>query len=179
MPLNKSAPLPARLYAVQHNDCCNFVAGVSAKGEQVLMGVAPGHAVAAFFDRSGHFLREEVREAPVEPAGSASLAEEDEQQAYAEWQALRAWGVELGLVAGEIRIAGFSLPDWDDWGKGIGVFDLPRFMEGCAENPLSEPDEQFRQELQTDIEWFRGNEKYVLRWGTEYWMSKDGEITDT
>jgi len=179
MPLNESAPLPARLYTVQHNDCCNFVAGVSAKGEQVLMGVAPGHVVTAFFDRSGYFLRQEVREARIERIGSASLAKQAEPQTNAEWQGLRAWGAELGLVMGEIRIARFSLPDWEDWGAGIGVFDLPRFMEDCAENPLSEPDERFRQELQADIAWFRGNEKYALRWGTEYWMSKDGEITDT
>jgi hypothetical protein len=179
MSRNEPAPLPARLYTIQDNDCCNFIAGVSAKGEQVLMGVAPGHVVAAFFDQSGQFLRDEVREVSVEQTQGVSPAKQNEQQIDAEWQTLRAWKAEIGLAAGEIRVANFSLPEWDDWGAGIGVHDLPQFMQDCADDPSSETNEQFRQELLEDIKWFRSNGKYVLCWGTEYWMSKEGEITDT
>lgn len=179
MSRNEPTPFPARLYTIQDNDCCNFTAGVSAKGEQVLMGVAPGQVVAAFFDQSGRFLRDEFREVSVEPTPRIPPAKQKEQQIDAEWQTLRDWKAGIGLAAGEIRVARFSLPEWDEWGAGIGVFDLPQFMQHCADDPLSEKNEQFRHELLDDIKWFQSNGKYVLCWGTEYWMSKDGEITDT
>jgi hypothetical protein len=179
MSRNEPAPLPAKLYNIRFNDCCNFVAGTSAKGEQVLIGVIPGHVVAVFFDPSGRLVRDEVREASIGGTARLSQAKRDQPSIDAEWRLLNAWKAEIGLVASDIRVAKFSLPAWDGRGAGIGVFDLPQFMQDCADDPLSEPDDQFRHELLDGIEEFRSQEKYVLRWGTEYWMSKDGEITDT
>ena len=101
------------------------------------------------------------------------------EQIKALWSVLDAWKSEIGLVPSEVKIRRFHLPRWDNWGAGIGLFELPQFMQDCADDPLSEKDEHFRKELLDDIEQFRSKGKYVLRWGTEYWMSKEGEITDT
>jgi hypothetical protein len=179
MSRNEPDFLPAKLYSIRYNDCCNFLAGTSAKGERVLIGVVPGHVVAVFFDKSGQLVRDEVREAPIGRTAEPSHAKRNKPSIDAEWRLLCAWKAEIGLVPGEIGVARFSLPRWDGWGAGIGLFDLPQFMQDCAADPLSESDEQFRQELVDGIEEFRSKEKHVLRWGTEYWMSKDGEITDT
>jgi hypothetical protein len=170
-----------KLYPIRHNEGCNynFAPGVSTKGEQVLMGVVPGHTVAIFFDQSGRFLRDEVRSISVAHALGSSQAAQVDLQEQAEWRLLATWKMEIGLLPMEIRITKFHLPKWDNWGAGLGLFDLPQFMQGCADDPFSEKDEQFRRQLLDDIEWFRSNGKYVLCWGTEYWMSKDGEVTDT
>jgi hypothetical protein len=176
---SESAAPKEKVYRVQYNDCCNFVTGVVPQGEQVLIGVVgqePFHVVAAFFDKSGCFLREESRR--VEQR-APSHAHREEDQTKALWDVLEAWKEEIRLVPNEVTIRKFHLPKWDNWGAGIGMFELPQFMQDCADDPSSVKDEQFRQELLDDIDWFRNKGKYVLRWGTEYWMSKEGQITDT
>jgi hypothetical protein len=168
-------------YIVQYNNCCNFVVGLSAKGEQVLMGVvgvAPLHVVAVFFNKSGEFLRNERRLVRFVEREQRH-ADRHDSQVKALWHALDAWKGEIGLTPNEIRITKFHLPEWDHWGEGIGLFDLPQFMQDGVDGTLWEKDEQCRRELLKDIEQFRNKGKYVLRWGTEYWISKEGEITET
>jgi hypothetical protein len=179
MSRNEAFPPERGLYTIQHNECCNFVVGVSDGDEQVLMGVAPGHVVAVFFDKTGRFLRTEDRPVQYERKPGSTQQQQREERIKAAWQMVDAWKAELGLVQGEIRVGHFALPEWGDWGAGVGLFDLPQFMQDLLDDPSSEHDEQYRQEVLDGIEYFRRNGKYVLRWGTEYWMSKGGEITDT
>jgi hypothetical protein len=173
----KNVPTASKtsLYSVQYNDCCNFVAGVVPEGEQVLMGVVgqgPLHVVAAFFDKSGCFLRVENRRVTFVEKSGQTHAQQEAERIKALWSVLDAWKAEIGLVPNEVKIGRFHLPECDNWGEGIGLFDLPKFMQDCVDDPSSEKDEQFRQELLDDIGQFQSEGKYVLRWGTEYWMSK-------
>jgi hypothetical protein len=170
------------LFSVQYNDCCNFVAGVVPEGQQVLMGVvgkAPLHVVAVFFDQSGYFLREERRRVTFVEDWGQTQTQQEPERIKALWDVLDGWKAEIGLVPSTIRIGRFHLPEWEQWGDGIGLFDLPKFMQACADDPSSVKDEQFRHDLLDDIGQFRSMGKYVLCWGTEYWMSREGEITDT
>ena len=169
------------LYRVQYNDCCNFVVGVVPEGEQVLMGVVGHdhlHVVAAFFDTSGCFLREERRRVTFLEKLDQTQAQQEAERIKALWDVLEGWKAEIGLVPNEIRVGRFHLPEWDKWGEGIGLFDQPKFMQHWVNDPSSEQDEQLRQELLDDMGQFRSMGKYVLCWGTEYWMSREGEITD-
>ena len=171
-----------KLYTVQYNDCCNFVAGFLPHGEQVLMGVVgddPLYVVAAFFNKAGLFLRQESRSVSFPKKQGQPHGQIYEERVKALWLALEEWKAEIGIKPKGVRIARFHLPEWGYWGTGIGLCDLPQFMQDCSDDRLSEKDEQLRRELLDDIEQFRSNEKFVLRWGTEYWMSKEGEITDT
>lgn len=171
-----------KLYTVQFNDCCNFVAGVLPQNEQVLMGVVGDDSlfvVAAFFDEAGNFLRQESRSVPSPQNQGKPYAQIYEEQVKALWRKVEAWKVEIGLKPKGIRIARFDLPEWSHWGAGIGLFALPQFLQGCADDSSSAGHAQFRQELRDGVEEFQTNGKFVLRWGTEYWMSQDGEITDT
>jgi hypothetical protein len=161
-------PTGAKRYRVQHQECCNFVAGATLNGEQVLLGVVgkePLYVVAAFFTKAGAFLREESRSVEVPATPGLNAAEDEEQQVNALWEAVEEWKKEIDLQVGDVEIATFDLPNWDRWGFGIGISDLPRFM--------------VISNMADAIAEFRSNEQFVLRWGTEYWMSVDGEITDT
>jgi len=165
-----------KLYAVQYEDGYNFVAGVLPNGEQVLIGVVgdhPLHVVAAFFDKAGHFIKQESRSV----AFTEKLGETHAQQQYGKtaalWRVLEEWKAEIELRPSTIKIAKFYLPEWDYWGLGIEISDLPLFMQNHVDFHAAEKDDL------DDIEEFRRNGQFVLRWGTEYWMSQEGAVTDT
>jgi hypothetical protein len=171
-----------KLYAIQFDDCCNFVTGLSAQGEQVLMGVVgqvPLHVVAVFFDKTGGLLRVEKRDVTFEDERRGSHAQHRQEQSKSLWRALDAWRTEIGFLPGVIQVAKFHLSEWDSWGNGIGLCELPEHLQDFIDNQSSVEDEQFCQELLGAIEEFRSKGQFVLCWGTEYWMSKAGEITDT
>ncbi len=163
-----------RLYPIRYDPDAVFSAGVTARGEQVLIGTHPNFSVATvFFDQQGCLLRNEHRPTP-RPAAQAG----DDQRALlnqATWKTMEEWKEEMGFSPGVVRVERFFLSH-----ERIGVKDLPDFMHQYLAEAPDEGEELFRPGLYEDIEQFIHKGQFVLCWcGKDFWIDKDGEVTDT
>jgi hypothetical protein len=160
-----------RLYRVNYIDLVSIVPGHTESGEQVLMGELDEHLIVCFFfSAKGDYLRFAFRPIEKEPSTSSQTPvcfqmSQIIQAAKAEY--LR----ELGATAGDIRIHHFAFVEW-----GIGIAEWPEsyFLEVQAAQAKNGelPNDEFIQDWARERQW-------VLNWGTEYWMSDDGDITAT
>lgn len=162
-------------YLVQSPNAVNFVTGRTRNGEQGLMGV-PGHYVAAaFFDDQGVLLRHEVRQLPgTNPSEVLRPGGVRGQERDRLWELLDAWKSEIGFSPQDVAITKFVVPQ-----LGLGLSDLPQYLQEALDGSQPEPDEEYHQECLSDIEVWRRLGKFVVKWGSEYWMNSSGEVTDT
>jgi hypothetical protein len=163
-----------KLYIIQNDPDAVFSAGVTAQNEQVLIGTHPNFSVAAvFFDQQGHLLRNEHRLAS--PPNASAGSDETTLLTQATWKARDDWKHEIGFSSQEIRVRRFYLVH-----EGIGIRELPDLMYQYLDDAPDEDDESFRPGLYEEIEQFIHDGQFVLFWcGKEFWMSRDGEVTDT
>ncbi len=148
----------ARRYAIQHDPDAVFAAGLTATAEQVLAGAAPnGSIVAVWFGPDGKLRRGERLTGP------------------AAWQALARWQSEVGFSPATISVGPFWVGE-----LAVGVRDLPQYMHEYLEAAPDEGEAGFVPERYEGIEAFIRDGQFVLVWcGKEFWMSREGEITDT
>jgi hypothetical protein len=152
----------ARRYVIQHDPDAVFEAGLTAAGEQVLAGAAAdGSIVAVWFGPDGSLRRGERLTAPA-PSPT-------------EWQALARWQSEVGFSPATITVGPFWTGELD-----TGIRDLPQFMYEYLGAAPDEGDEGFVPERYEGITAFIRDGQFVLVWcGKEFWMSREGEISDT
>jgi hypothetical protein len=152
----------ARRYLIQYDDNAVFAPGLTTAGELVLAGVHPvGSVVAVWFGLDGSLQRSEL----VSDSATSAAA----------WEALARWQSEIGFSPATISVE----PFWSDE-LYVGIRDLPLFMKAYLEAAPKKGDARFRPGLYEGIEAFIRDGQFVLVWcGNEFWMSREGEITDT
>jgi hypothetical protein len=178
-----------RLYRINYYDLVWLVPARNAAGEQVLLGEvdflpaedAPLERIvkggpdeywilAVFFSAEGQYLRYAFR--PIERKPDPSLPVLPHRQlAQIVQGAKAAYLRDLGMTPGDIRVRHFAFPAWRVGTAEWLAVDFPQVQRALAAgDPL--PDDDL-------ITQWRENRQWVLLWGKEYWMSEDGEITDT
>jgi hypothetical protein len=151
-----------RRYAIQHDPDAVFAAGVTTAGEAVLAGAASdGSIVTIWFGTDGTLRRGERITGPAESPAA--------------WAALARWQTGVGFSPTTINVGRFWVGE-----LSVGINDLPQFMHDYLGVAPDEGDAGFVPGLYEDIEAFIRDEQFVLIWcGKEFWMSREGEITDT
>jgi hypothetical protein len=165
---NPIQPPPDRVQYTIKNDGNYFTAGVDGQGRQVLMGILFGatspEVVAVFFDRLGDYLGSLAE--PVVPRPS----ENDE---VAAGRALAGVQSAIGLTPASITVKRFWLDD-----RHVGISDLPEHYQDFLNNP-EKFDEQRRAELSGDVQrWFSEGD-FVLWWGEDYYLDKEGDVSSS
>jgi hypothetical protein len=159
---------PDRVNYTVRNNGQYFTTGIDGQGRQVLMGLLFGAAspevVGVFFDKSGDFLG-----SVAEPVGPRPN-EDDEAAAYRTLAGLQRT---IGLTPASISIKKFWLAD-----RQVGISDLPEHYQDFLNNP-GEFDERRRAELSGDVQrWFLEGD-FVLWWGEDYYLDKDGDVSSS
>jgi len=146
---------PDRLYTFDHTDG-DFTVGFGNDLTQHLVTVGYTGARIAEFDHAGDVWRLEERTYPET---------RDVEQIR---EALRE---ELGHMPATIRVKRFQFPD----GTGITPYS-PSWMR-VLDNPMSEERDTGREWL---ADWLN-NGSFRWQWGQEddWWLNRDGEVTDT
>jgi uncharacterized protein (TIGR02996 family) len=164
------------LYAIG-NDC--FTAGFGRDHTQVLLYGTGTELLMLLFDHEGNLLglqRRGVSE-PARPAGAWQKLPMETRKAYlaecdANWGAVRkAWLEELDYQPATIRVKGFGLeggwgihPSPDGWVRVLSAAEHPE-----RENALSWLDRWLAE----------GKFAFVFRTGGDWWLNREGEVTDT
>ena len=165
---NQIQSSPERVKYTVRNNGQYFTTGIDGQGRQVLMGLLFGatspEVVGVFFDKSGDLLGSVVE--PVAPR----LDENDEVAADRTLADVRST---IGLTPASIFIKKFRLDD-----RQVGISDLPEHYQDFLNNP-EEFDEQRRAELSGDVQrWFSEGD-FVLWWGEDYYLDKDGDVSSS
>ncbi len=161
-----------RRYTIQSSDCVNFVTGVNRQGDQVIMGIPGPCALAAFFDEHGEFVRYETR---VLPGPSRPLVGRPSDETIAKlWTLLDSWKSEIGLREGTISIFAFRIDALD-----VRIGDLPDYLNGLFTDPSVAHTDKSGAEYAEDIQEWRREGRFVLRWGNEYWLDRFGAVIAT
>ncbi len=160
--------LPVRAnYTIQNNGNY-FTTGTAASGEQVLMGLTVGNqgpeVLSVFFDASGQLLSSTSDPLPSASAGVADTAASRQ---------LLATQQRIGFRPGTIRVQLFSIPD-----RGVGIDDLPDHYREFMASP-EEHDPERQEELAGDIRQWIEDGDFVLRWGEDYYLDRDGDVSSS
>jgi hypothetical protein len=152
-----------RVYPVQDDEEQVFSAGQTEAGEQILIGAHPNCSLlAVVFDSEGNVIRVDSRQP-------------DSATAQAAWDALERWKQEVGFRPRTIGVKRFFLSH-----ERTGVATLPEFMHRYLELAPDEGDAGYQPGLYDSIESFIRDEQFVVWWcGKEFWMSREGSVTDT
>ncbi|HET6246337.1 MAG TPA: hypothetical protein VFE47_01465 [Tepidisphaeraceae bacterium] len=173
----KSAVIkPREFYRLRH-DNGYFDAGTTGDGRQVLMSHFVNGVTAIFFDERGTLLEVQVRplsvECPTDPVtGIARLSEEFEAAAE---QQLSEWKTELGFIPQPITVRKFQISE-----LGLGIEERPSHYEDFLESPeTEEPDADEREPIWASIrEWEEAGD-FVLYWGNDLYVNRDGKVTSS
>jgi hypothetical protein len=154
-------------YAIRNNGHY-FTTGVDGQGRQVLIGLLFGatspEVVAVLFDKSGDYLSSVAE--PIVPR----TGENDGAAAERTLAEVRS---AIGLSPAHILIKKFWLND-----RQVGIADLPEHYQDFLRAP-EEFDEQRRAELLEDVRrWFSEGD-FVLWWGEDYYLDKDGDVSSS
>jgi hypothetical protein len=163
------ASRPERLYRIKSNEDYSFYAGRLADGRQALVTLDVRLLlVVTLFDAAGKMVGEEERDLagrwPIPGHGYADV-DHAELHAYL-------WA-EFGFKPAVIRIRKFVT-------DRVSIAPLPAHYQEFvddAESPSfdGEQRERFRAYIK---EWVKG-EEFVLLWGNDYWLDKNGDVTSS
>jgi hypothetical protein len=163
------ASRPDRLYPVRTNEDYGFYCGQLADGRQALATIDVRLLlVVALFDVAGNLVGEEERDLagrwPI-PAHGYPEVDHAELQEY-----LRA---EFGVEPAVIRVRQFVT-------DRVVIFPLPGHYQEFLDDPQSPSFERGQRERFPAYikEWIEG-EHFVLLWGNDYWLDKNGEVTSS
>lgn len=149
-----------------------FYTGHLADGTQTLMGVQLPHILMIEFDADGNYLKTSLKEFSEERQPTdAALVEADAENEFSAH--IYGWQVELKVIPSTISVKRFYLPE-----RFIGITDLPEHYQQVLDYPENFTEERL-QELQGDIEAWRGSGEFVLDWDEDYYMSEKGEVEST
>jgi hypothetical protein len=168
-----------KLYRLQ-NEPGDFYTGYLTDGTQVFMGIDYPNLVAVLFDQDGKYLKSLVREISQEAhiaikdeimkrRASAFNKNWDESAFNKDWDELDRWAAQLGFKPGMIAVQKFNLPEYK-----LCIQDLPAIY-GELFDQGSELDQEIKEQIQN---WQKMND-YVLVWGKEYDINREGEVVST
>jgi hypothetical protein len=160
-----------RVYRINYDSISGFVPGRNSDGEQILMGVLTKEVlIAIIFSPEGRYLRHTFFPVPWNPDPTLLPGQQENRHAQTLKDAKRKWMDELAMTPGDILIRHFILPEF-----GIGTAEWP--LAYCHEaQRVMATGESFEDELLA--EW-QQQQRWVMHWNKEYWMTADGEIGDT
>jgi hypothetical protein len=155
------------VYPIQNN-CNYFVTGYTNLGEQVLMGVIAGdhgqEILYVLFDSKGEFR---LANAEPLPAVASSMPVGPVAQLTIPVQQ------RLGFQPHTIHVRKFDLPD-----RSVGIEELPEhYQEFLAHPEEHDPDRQ--EELAEDVRQWVTDGDFVLRWGEDYYLNSDGDVSSS
>lgn len=167
-------------YAIKAEDSHGMYAGLIRDGRQVLMGLYCPHLMAIFFDADGRLLEaQRKRLSYLEPQENVydrydpRIAEE-----------LLAWQMELEFEPAVIRVRKFFVPDNPKFAKesswvqnGIGIEDYSYHFAYILSDPDT-PAEEKEGVLESLKSWDEEGQ-FVLWWGNDYWLDKEGEFVSS
>ncbi len=124
--------------------------------------------VMTLFDAAGKLVGEEERDLvgrwPIPPHGYPEVDHEELQQ-Y-----LR---TEFGFEPAVVRVCSFAT-------DRVAICPLPRHYQEFVDDPENPSfDEEQRERFPDYIREWVENEEFVLLWGNDYWMDKNGKITSS
>jgi hypothetical protein len=166
-----SRPPAPDVYTIQPIEHDYFFAGAAPDGRKALLGLLGDKMIAVFFDRDGNFVDHEQRDLPFELPQNPFAPEVHERQV----RALRSWQSELGFQPGAIKVRRFEVPD-----VGVAINQRPESYQEFLDDPEeAEPDEEERESFMKEVQTWDDEGMFILQWGKEYWMSRDGSIHST
>ena len=143
-----------RTYRFQPDLHYLFHTGITHDSEQVIVSYYNEKSmVAVFFDLAGEHTRLETR----------PFDEDDD---------LIQWTEELGIQLQLIEVKKFFLSDYR-----IGIEDYPDERD-VTDNPSVFSEEELGEILEHSAD-FKEMGNYVFWWNRDFWVNRDGEITDT
>lgn len=151
----------------------DFKTGLTAVGNQVLMGILYPSLVAIMFDVEGKLDHVERRPAPTPRivSGHPQLFDAEYEAKYL--GLLRDWQRVIGFTEKPITVRKFSI-------DGVAVFERPSHFNDFIRDPIGEePNELERRRIQEMIARWEREGRFVLRWGKDFWMNADGTIHST
>lgn len=171
--MGEAQPASERIYTVAYTPDGDFVCGIVPSGEQVLMGLGGKALLAVFFSPAGEWLLCEEREVAVALPDDLPLGEQ-RFQTLLRWQdALAEWQATLGVQPRDIAIRRFFVREYD-----VGISGMPDgYLRAFRRRPSLSPEEQLALDRDV-VEWSQTG-KYVLWWGSEFWMDAAGHVIAT
>jgi hypothetical protein len=141
--------------------------GILPGGRQALIGIVDDLLTLVIFSQTGNFEEIDQRDLPY-PDDGRVLTEEQV------WEAIEEWKQVLGFTDRAIAVESFSLPD-----LRIGISDLPDSFQRFLRNPDTVEHAERRAKWEADIEEWNATNKFILRWGDDYWMDAEGNVYAT
>ena len=83
------------------------------------------------------------------------------------------WKDKIGLTEATISVRRFSLARY-----GIGITALPSGMQQAVDAPGDLDEEELKMILEDAAGWLKDGQ-FVLNWGNDYYLSKDGEVVSS
>jgi hypothetical protein len=174
---------PAKQYHLQ-SEPGHFYTGHLRDGTQAFMSLDYQKLVAVLFDAEGTYLKSLVREISKETQnglelfftvkrGGAVNYDGDEAVFNKVWEELDRWAEDLGFVKGVISVQKFSLPEFEFW-----IQDLPSIYQEILQETLDSGGDM-EEDIQEDIRDWQEVNDYVLVWGQEYDINREGEVVST
>lgn len=149
-----------RRFRLQPNEYLPFSPGTNAEGRHVLSGWLDSSIVAIYFQHDGLFDDISI----IEIAAEDGTPEE----------AWETWKFQVGFRPSAFAVEQFSLDE-----PLIAISELPQdyadYLVQLHNNRSQQPNTGVIEAIAS----WQQNDQYVLYWGYEYWMSKDGEVTAT
>jgi hypothetical protein len=162
---SKQEQVTERLYPLACHEGY-FDAGVTADGRQALMAAFYPRTFAFFFDAEGRLLEYASQPTPQERS--------EKQPSYGPSRlSLERWQSELGFQPKNILVRRFSNAD-----QGVGIEDLPSHFVDFLEDPEKETEEERQHTSESIQRWIEEGE-FVLYWGNDLWLNKDGHVTSS
>jgi hypothetical protein len=140
-----------------------YFTGKTTDGKQVLLGWVSDFVGVIFFDDMGKII--ETREYSLGIDITKGFGPAVEARAKEEIKAIRK---QFGVSRGQIKVQPFFIPKWQ--------VELKLFPDDLQDY-LDHPDSVAEEDLpiyRTDIERWIANQNYVLKWGNDYYLDKEG-----
>jgi hypothetical protein len=164
-------------YAIKAEDTHCMYSGLTRDGRQVLMGLYYPCVVAVFFDSDGRLMDVHRRQP------SYLKPQEDLHDMYNSriTEEALAWQVELGFESAVIRVRKFFVPDNPKFAKdpfwtrdGIGIEDYSDHFADILSEPNASAED--KEDVLESLKRWDEEGLFVLWWGNNYWLNKDGEF---
>jgi hypothetical protein len=161
-----------RKYTI-HSHPTRFWTGHRPNGEQVIAGPMLPNILVYLFDRDGRFLRREIVPVANPPAWNAEESKYVPRPGF--FEELEA---EVNAVLGRFGVAAspIAVEAFFDDEQSVGILDLPSEYSLFLEDPSQADDEEEAASFRESIAEWNSKGKFVLVWGPELWMNKQGKL---
>lgn len=149
-----------------------FRTGISPTGTQYIVGTILPVILVYSFDALGEML-----ERTVVPLKSPPRIDSASKVYVTDSSFLASMDQEIQNVLDSHRVStdAITVNEFYDEEYNVGIKDLPDSFTEFLENPNAVAPED-RQGISEDIADWRRAGRFVLSWGTEHWMSQNGEM---